>query len=477
MAHRQNISLIESLAKFLENQESRNRGLSLLQSIIGVGTYLVVMRYVVHTVGLEGVGIWSMTVGFVSFIRLMDLSGASGLARMLGTRSEDPFEQAYYVDTMSLFILSLYGLLCAAGFLPLWYVLSDSVPPDQLPMAQVLLMWALFALPLNVLGLCQLSAIDGIGRADIRSAINILGFLVFGIVAISSIRQNGLLGLAYAQFAQFAITLVVARLVLVKNIEHIKFMPLLISLRAAKACLGYGVKLQFMSLPMAAFDPLTRVLVGRWAGLEVLGIYDLSYKLAGYLRTLIQAYLAPLVPLFASQWEHDREAARVRFKQINEPTLRIVSVAYGTLVLLSPVASLFFLSKLSTAFIFSTVILALAWGLTTLTLPTHLLARAAGLLRWSIAGQLILLAVGPAMVYWAVQQLGQIWVSVSVAAAIFTGHALAYFGETRVLKLSPIGFNENRLGTSTITTVGGFICLSFLFLTVSVAFLSSNSAP
>ena len=198
------------------------------------------MRYVVQAEGLEGVGIWSMTVGFVSFVRLMDLSGASGLARMLATKQNDPSEQAYYVDTMSLFIFSLYGVLCAFSYLPLAYFLNDSVSPNQWPQTQVLLIWALAALPLNVLGIAHLSAIDGIGRADIRSLVNILGVGLFSIISLALIEQAGLVGLACAQFAQFTATLLAARLVLVKQIKNFKFFPSKISLGAAKACIGYG---------------------------------------------------------------------------------------------------------------------------------------------------------------------------------------------------------------------------------------------
>jgi O-antigen/teichoic acid export membrane protein len=459
----------------LKKRESRNRVLSLAQSIIWVCAYLVVMRYVVQAEGLEGVGIWSMTVGFVSFVRLMDLSGASGLARMLATKQNDPSEQAYYVDTMSLFIFSLYGVLCAFSYLPLAYFLNDSVSPNQWPQTQVLLIWALAALPLNVLGIAHLSAIDGIGRADIRSLVNILGVGLFSIISLALIEQAGLVGLACAQFAQFTATLLAARLVLVKQIKNFKFFPSKISLGAAKACIGYGLHLQLMSMPMALFDPLTRILVGRWAGLETLGVYDLSYKLAGHTRTLIQAYLSPLIPQFATQWIHSRGAARARFKSINEPTLRIVAAAFGTLVLFSPVASMFLLSEISAVFIFSTTAIALAWGLASLALPTHLLARAAGLLRWSIWGQFVILGLGPALVYWAVHQAGQVWVAIGVAVAIFIGHGIAYLGETRLLQISPIGFSDGRLEPITARSLVAFILLSILVLCLSAAIIVSSS--
>lgn len=452
----------------------RNKILSLVQSAMGVAVYFLVIRYVVQTVGLEGVGLWSLTVGFVAMVRLMDLSGASGLARMVAMESDNPFKQADFIDTLTVFIALLYCILCLAAYQPLSHFLRDALDPDQWAVGHLLLAWALVSLPLNVISIAQLSAIDGIGRADIRSTLNILGFIVYGVLCLALIERNGIVALAYAQFAQFLVTMLAARLYLLKRIAPLGIFPLRISPAAARHCLGYGARLQISSLPMAFFEPALRIFIGRSAGLEYLGLYDLCYKLAVNMRMLIQAYLNPLVPEFTRRLENNSDSARSLFTVCNTQNLRIVSLAYGALILLSPLASVFILSELSTLFVLSTAILALGWGTATYALPTQLFARAAGVLKWAIFGQSLILLLGPASVYYVMHNLGQSWTVIAVAFSIVVGHAFQYVMETSVLKLKPVAFPDRRTALFTRAAIVGFFCLGLVAITWSLMHLPAN---
>lgn len=422
---------------------------------------MVVMRYVVEAEGLESVGLWSMTAGLVAFLRSADLTGAGGLARMLATSSDDPYVQAQYVDTMSVIVFLFYASLCAGGYEVLRYLLLGSVPSTVGGLANSLLLWGLICLPLSAVGTAKLSAIDGLGRADIRSLLNIGGYLLFLCAALFFLEEHGIKALAYAQFAQFVLVICAARAVLVASIESLVVIPSKLSRRAARACLGYGSRLQLMSLPMAIFDPLARVLVGRWGGLEVLGFYELSYKFASQGRQLIQSYFNPLIPQFTKLWISDREKARLFFRSINHQSLLIVPIGFGLLVLLSPLVSILVLSEISAMFILSTSIFSLSWGIASFGLVTHLLARAAGVLRWSILGQMLIIICGPPLMYLIAHYVSQMWVAVGAAVAIALGHAAAFMGEARALDVNP-----KRSGSS-LFAIASFFVLALIAILLS----------
>lgn len=444
------------------SRNKRNQVMSLISAVLSISTYFLVMRFIVQSEGLESVGLWSLTIGFVSFVRLMDVSGASSLARMVAMRADSPEAQASYVNTMSLFITGFYVAVCLIAYWPLVHFLQQTVSYEQWGLTQTLILWALISLPINVLGIAHLSAIDGVGRADIRSVINIFGAIVFVVFAMLTVKSIGLLGLAFAQFIRFLTTFIIARVVLLAHLPGLGLLPSKYSREAAKSCLGYGLKYQAASLPMAIFDPLTRILIGRWIGLEYLGVYDLSYKLAVNTRTLIQSYLNPLFPEFTRQWSQGAEAAREYYSDQNLKSMHAVSAGFCAIILLSPAASFFLFSEISGLFIFSTAILSLGWGLASLTLPTQLFGKAAGTLRWSICGQLSILFIAPVLLFGTVQTAEHIWIVGSVAATIIIGHAVEYAGITKVLGLKPVNHSNVRSRLVALALSVAFITLALM---------------
>ncbi|ALI53968.1 membrane protein, putative [Celeribacter marinus] len=451
---------LRQLARSDEQRVARNRLLSLMQSVVGIGTYFLVMRYVLAVAGLGGVGLWSLTMGFVAFIRVMDLTGAGGLARMVALNPDNERLRSEYVDTVTAFIVALYAVLSMIAYLPLRYAMAGSVAPGTEIIAHALLVWAMISLPLNVAGMAQLSAIDGLGRADIRSMLNIAGFVLYGLLAAILVSSQGILGLAYAQIAQYALLLVASRVVLTRRLPSLRLVPSRFSRKAAGQALHYGFRLQASSIPMSLFDPLTRVVLGRWIGLEALGIYDLSYKLAGNVRTLLQAGMNPFLPEFARLWSTDKAAARAHHAMVSARAIRTVAIAYTVLILATPAFSLFFLSQVSAEFFFSVAVLSLGWGVASVGLATQLFARAAGALRWSIAGQWLLLMLGAALVYLATRSYEFIYVAIAVAIAIATGHMVAFAGETRMLTLTPFGTGKQAI--TSLAALAGFVAIAAL---------------
>lgn len=463
---------LSRLVRSNEQRMARNGLLSLMQSVVGIGTYFLVMRYVLAIAGLEAVGLWSLTMGFVAFIRVMDLTGAGGLARMVALNPDNERLRSEYIDTLTAFIVALYAALSLIAYFPLRYAMEGSVAPGTEAIAQELLIYAMISLPLNVAGMGHLSAIDGLGRADIRSILNIGGFVLYGVVAAILLSSKGILGLAYAQLVQYAVLLVASRVVLIQRLPSLCLIPTQFSRKAAGEALHYGFRLQASSIPMSLFDPLTRVFLGRWAGLENLGIFDLSYKLAGNVRTLVQAGMNPLVPEFARIWSTDTAAARAHHAMTSARAIRTVAIAYTALILAAPAFSLFLLSHMSAEFIFSVAVLSLGWGVASIGLATQLFARAVGVLRWSIIGQWLVLVLGGVLVYLATRSNEAIYAAIAVAIAIAIGHIIAFAGEIRMLTLTPFG--DKKQAIISLAALAFLVAIAAL-VAVGAVFIMGNS--
>jgi len=74
--------------------------------------------------------LWSVSVGLVSFVRLADVSGGAALARFVAIAA--PEMQKKYIDTVLIFNLIFYAILCALIWVPFTYLISLVVDPEYL---------------------------------------------------------------------------------------------------------------------------------------------------------------------------------------------------------------------------------------------------------------------------------------------------------------------------------------------------------
>lgn len=365
--------------------------LSMLQAVIALLTYLLVMRFLISKGGVEAVGLWSLTMGFVAFFRIVDFSGAHALSRALALRGDHKEGQATDLDTLSLFIACFYSIVIIVAFGPARAALIDSIDQSLRGVANQLIVWTAVALPLNILGLAHSSALDGLGLAKVRSIINIVGYLIFGISSLVLMEPFGILGLAYAQFAQYAFVLIFSRLRISKNIPISLAFPKHFYVPALRGLLSYSFRLQLSSLPGALFIPLTRVGLNSAAGLEALGLFDLAYRITVSTRAFLQSALNPLLPEFTRSAIKGRELEF--FDKVDRIFSPISALAFGGLMFGSPVVSIILTGEIDADLVVLVATLSLAWGVATIFLPIQILARAKGYLRWSIVGQWLMVTI------------------------------------------------------------------------------------
>ncbi|GAB5447977.1 oligosaccharide flippase family protein [Gymnodinialimonas sp.] len=437
--------------------------LSLAESLVLVVSYFVALRMLIQHSGIEYAGLWSLTMGFVTLIRVLDLTGATGLARMVALKRDDPRQAAEYIDTLSLIVLVFYSLFVIASYVPLHRFFESFLEPAMQAEGLAVFAVAMIALPINLVNAAQISAVDGIGRADMRAIINMASMVLFLFLTWILLPQYGILGMAYAQISQFAVALLASRIFLARSVSALSFLPLALSKTAAGETLRYGAKLQLSAIPMAIFDPVARVLLGRVAGLEFLAHYDIAYKLAGYTRNLVRAYLTPMLPQFSRLSVTDEEAGRQLLSETSVSIARVVSVLFVALIAASPLFSLFMFSEISYEFILFTAALSLGWGLTTFGLVTQLYARACNVLRWSIMGQWAMLALFVPAIFATSAYLDDIYLPIALSIVVLAGHAFAFFGEVRSLKLAPFASSKSLLPWA-----AGFIGMALVVIVVTL---------
>ena len=386
---------------------SRNMLMSGLQSLTAICVLFLSYRLVILILGQEALGLWSLMMALTLAVRLFDPTSGTTVGRFVAIAGQEQAldndaepSGAQYIDTAIMLLFAFYIFLATISFLPLsWLLHSQIDDAAQLDTALTVLPLLLGLMVANVVALSNSNAIDGIGRSDIRAAIMMSSYLFQLGLVWWWLPLFGLAGLALAQIAQFGFIAVVSRAVLRRYIFGLGWLPRPVSKPVASQMVGYGSKLQLSAFALLLADPLLRLLINHYAGLSLLGLYELASKLVVQLRGLVVSAMTPLIPRFASHGGAMNEADIALFRRVVR-LVTLAGVGFITIsIVASPILGWIMLGRIDRDLILLTVILAVGYLGNTLGLTHHLQAQASGRMFWNICGNfaigLITVTVGP----------------------------------------------------------------------------------
>lgn len=213
------------------------------------------------------------------------------------------------------------------------------------------------------------STLDGIQKNYIRNVIFALSSILFLVLTYVFVPQYGLLGVALAQVCQSLFLLALCTVVVMMYLPHNPF-HWRWNQSIFKDIFSYGIKFQFSSLIGMINDPLTKVLVTRFSGLEFTGYYEIASRIASQLRAVIvnaNQSLTPVIVRIGLKSEEGQLFYRKTFVYIFLASL--VSMTF--LSLSSSTLSLLFIGKVDQLFLNLVVLLAIASCINLLTGPAY----------------------------------------------------------------------------------------------------------
>lgn len=395
----------------------------MVQGLVATLAYFLILRQVIVWHGAAAAGGWSMVVGLCALLRVGDVFGGAGLARLLARAPTTAGRRGHLLDTVLAASLGYYALV---GVLALPALQFHAAMPDR-----ALVPLALLLLLANAASTALLASLDGIGRADLRARIATAGAAGSCLAALLLIPGSGLHGLAAALIVQAVAQALAARWALRRALPGLGWLPRRLSMAALREASRFGLGLQASFLPLLIYEPLSRVLVGRLVGLEALAVFDLAYKLASYMRMLLQSATTPLLPEFARLGA----AARGLYRRAGRLTLWLSLGQWLLTLAAAPLVSLLTLGAVLPGFVISAAVFATAFAVASAGLVPSQFAQSQGRLGWNIAGQWTIAAAIPVMgltLWWGLAPVSALVPAMAVAVA--SGYGLALAGNRRMAR-------------------------------------------
>lgn len=349
---------------------------SAAQSLGVAAMTFISYRILYAAVGPDRFGAWA-AVGALTLIPGIAELGMSGgalryVALHLGRQASGKA-----VDTMQTAVLSCLTMVGLASLLLSPWIGSllqwvwNPTSTHFLPEAIRLLRWTLALAVATAVQNVVMAGLDGAQRVAYRNAILVVGSMVGVGLTWLLVRQSGLVGFAHSLLVQSIGVSVAGWLLLRKGLPGLPVVPRVWRRERFRELVGYGIPWQGVTVVNLFADPLTKLLIGRYGGLPLLGLYEAATKVVMPLRGMVVSAQQAFLPTIARLSEDGLDRLRDLYLDNVRATTALVSVVLPSLILASPLASIGWLGHRDASFEHLFEFLSAVWFFNALSCPAY----------------------------------------------------------------------------------------------------------
>lgn len=351
-------------------------------------------RLVIKQGGIEAIGVWSTLYAWTNLIRLGDAGVAVAATRFLAMWDVGKEQQRVrtYAETALLTNIVQFGALALIAYAGISPFVDRIVGANHAAEARHVLPWLLLGFfLLNVAG-TLMGMLQGLHLGYRRSQLSVFGTMIQLAAVLVLVPSHGLIGLAWAQVAQYAIVMLLAFAAVSRKLGRV-LRPYHFDAPAFRNMLGYSLKAQVVNIANGLIEPVSKMLVGHFGGMAAQGLYELAYKTVLLPRHVVATSVTAITPAMAALFAEDRKELR----QLYERTFRLSSRLMGATALLvscaAPIPSILFMGHVDSNYWLYVTILATGFFFNVIGAPSYVLGMASGHLQNNIIATVLTLAL------------------------------------------------------------------------------------
>jgi O-antigen/teichoic acid export membrane protein len=352
--------------------------------------YFFLYRLLLMKLGIELLGVWSVVLATSSIANIANFGMSSSVTRFvalyISQNSLDKIKQLIF--TSSLLLTLLFTIIAILIFPFSEFILEKVIVSKYISEAYLILPYSILCLVLNSVTGVYSSALEGLQLNYVKNIIVTLSSIVLISFVFFFITPFGLLGVAYAQVIQSVFTLLLCLIFVLIKLPH---NPLKWRWSSVifKELFSYGLKFQVISFSNMLNDPLTKVLLTKFGGLEFTGFYEMANRLVMQLRSVIVNANQSLIPVMVGL-ENNTQESNIFYKKTFLYVF-IFSVSSVFLVCLSSgIISMVWIGAYQIEFITCLVILAVGFLFNLIAGPAYFAYMASGRLNVLVLTHLLL---------------------------------------------------------------------------------------
>ncbi len=369
-----------------------NAIMSVIQIVV-IGVVLFILyRFLLNTIGVEQLGIWSLVLATTSVTQIANLGLSGSVVKFVAkyvARGENE-NVSNVIQTASLSVGIFVALILMIGYPIAKWILGLIISPESLPSALAILPYAFLALWIMVITSIFQAGLDGYQRIELRSLLLMGGAFLHLLLCFILVPNHGLIGLAYARVIQNFTILISSWILLKRYVPLLPIFPSKWNKNVFKEITGYGMNFQIITMATMLYDPITKALLSKFGGLFMVGYYEMANKMIIQFRALIVSANQVLIPAIADLKEKTPKKIKLVYLTSYNLVFYLALPLYSLIIVSMPIASELWIGHYEKIFVLFGTLLAIGWFLNTLNVPAHYANLGTGELRWSVISHVII---------------------------------------------------------------------------------------
>jgi O-antigen/teichoic acid export membrane protein len=365
---------------------------SIGQVVISTLIVLLLYRYVVEQIGIEGLGAWSLILAIGSVVQLGSLALPAAVTRLVAEHRirGDVDGQAATLAT-GVALTSALSLLLAVLAFPLgkWF-LGFSLTGDLLARSSALVGPALLAFVLALVTGAYQAGLYGAGRIGLRNSLLVVDSIAHAAACVALVGEFNLAGLVWARVLTNGLLLAVTMVVTHQVFPAGTHGRMAVTRASATTLVEQGLKLQAISLLVLAAEPVTKALLGRFGSASLVGYFEMANRLVQALRSLFVAANQVTLPRYAATSAAGEGATIKLFYAAHRLNWLAAVPAFATLVAAAPVVSWLWLGDVEASFVGALMLLGLGWLTNVVSIPAYFASLGTGQLRPNLISHVVM---------------------------------------------------------------------------------------
>ena len=387
--------------------------------VVGI-VYLILYKFILTQIGVELLGVWSLIIATTSLASLANFGISSSIVKFVSTyktrKRTDLISKLIF--TSLIFIIITYTLISILIYFLGTHILHFFIEEDYINIALTILPFSLISLIINATNSIFNSTIDGIQKNYIKSYIIILSTIVFLFLSILLTPQFGILGLVYSQIFQSLVVLILTVLFLTKKSNISINLRWNWDTKLFKEIFNYGTKIQVASILEMTFEPITKFLLSKYGGLNMVGYYEMASRLLVQLRSLIVSANQVIIPIIAESKENNPSYIKTIYKKTFSIVLYLNILLTTSILVLTPIISLLWIGHYESIFVNSLILCSISTFLNISAGPAYFNYMGEGKLNWILISIFISFIINILLGYFLGLKFGGIGVIISFNFAL-----------------------------------------------------------
>lgn len=359
--------------------------------VVGI-VYLLLYRFLLVSLGVEQLGIWSIVLATTSIASLANFGITSGLIKFIAEynargKLEDISKLIFtsFVSIFAFFAIIIFLLFAFSKFL-----LGFVIEPNYFNAAYQIVPYSLLCLFINSIGGVFTSTLEGFQKNYIKNYIVVFSTVLLLISSYFLVPIFHLKGVAIAQVLQAVVLLIGSFLSLNKVFKNKIFNQWNWDKLIFKELLSFGLKFQIISVFQMLYEPITKGLISKFGGLAFLGYYEMAARLVNQIRAIIVNSNQVMIPVVAHKAQEDTDELGELYKKTFSIVFFVDCLLTTLLIVFTPIISVLWIGKLEPTFIFAVLILSTAMFVNILNGPAYFSCVGKGKLNLVLTSQIMI---------------------------------------------------------------------------------------